>query len=101
VPIRKFESTDFAAFKNLFDEYFKQEFNVVPTKSELDDICNYIVEQVKEGIQFLDVLIVNNAVVGFNNYQIDSPKSNWCQKEGWGCIREIYIQPSVRKNIME
>ncbi len=29
-------------------------------------------------------------------YQIDSPKSDWCQKEGFGFIREIYINEELR-----
>ena len=35
--------------------------------------------------------------IGFSIYQIDAPDSNWCQRPGWGFIREFYVIPAYRK----
>lgn len=42
--------------------------------------------------------MIEEKVAGFINYQIDTKESDWCEKEGWGLIREIAIGKNMRKN---
>jgi GNAT superfamily N-acetyltransferase len=39
-----------------------------------------------------------NAVVGFVIYQIDGIENDWCIHEGWGDVREIFVEKSNRRH---
>lgn len=53
--------------------------------------CNY-----EDGWIFLAV-DARGQFVGFIFAHIDRPEKGWCAKEGWGCIREIYVTPKFRQ----
>ncbi|HEX3076917.1 MAG TPA: GNAT family N-acetyltransferase [Lachnospiraceae bacterium] len=40
--------------------------------------------------------MINGETVGFICYQIDTDKSDWCEREGWGFIKEIFINRTLR-----
>lgn len=94
--IRKYTKLDYNAYKDMFREYFLKDFKIDITQEETENICTEITQQVEAHILFLDLLILNSAAKGFIIYQIDSPKSDWCEKEGWGFIREVYIASDFR-----
>lgn len=98
ITIRKYADADYAAYKALFTEYFRQDFRFDITDEDLDKICTGVAKHVCKGIQFLDLLICDGVPQGFIEYQVDSPNSDWCEKEGYGCIREVFIKPELRKH---
>ncbi len=53
-------------------------------------------EKWREEVVFIDVIEEDNQLVGFAIYQIDTPQSDWCKKQGWGFIREVYVQKEYR-----
>ena len=55
-----------------------------------------IVESWERGTPSLCIACEDQTSVGFCIYQIDSPESDWCKKEGWGFIREFYIKKPFR-----
>lgn len=50
----------------------------------------------ENGALCIALAVVNGEVIGMAVYQIDSRESDWCEREGWGCIREFFIQPNYR-----
>ncbi|MCL2177610.1 MAG: GNAT family N-acetyltransferase [Firmicutes bacterium] len=97
IQIRKYSVCDYSIFKKMFTQYFTHDFNINLTDEQFQNICEHIEKQVLEKIQFVDLLILDGIVIGFINYQIDSPKSDWNFKETWGCIREVFIDLNFRK----
>ncbi|WMM26799.1 GNAT family N-acetyltransferase [Tissierella sp. MB52-C2] len=95
--IKSFKEFDYESFVNMFNSYFLDDFQIKLQYSKIEEICFDIIERVKKQVIFLDLIKVNNKSIGFIIYQIDSPKSDWCQKEGFGFIREIYIEKELRK----
>jgi len=55
-----------------------------------------LIRHASDGIVFLDILTIDDDAKGFILYQIDSPQSDWCVKEGYGFIRELYINADSR-----
>ena len=90
--IKKYESSDFDLFVALFGEYFN-ELDVKLTNDELLGVCKDIAESAEKGIVFLDI-----CDKGFMIYQVDSADSDWCEKEGLGFVREIYVLPEARRD---
>lgn len=97
MEIRKYAESDCNAFRDMFSAYFLKDLKIDITAGELENICADIIRQAGVGLQFLDLLIQNGVPKGFIIYQIDSPKSDWCEKEGYGFIREVYVEPEIRK----
>jgi len=83
--------------EEMLDICFNQDYNIPLTEKQLEELCKEISIVVVEGIVFLDLLFIDGEVTGFINYQVDTPESDWCEKENWGCIRETYISPNARK----
>lgn len=96
LKIRKFAKSDRDAFRRMFVDYFTQDFKINLTEQDFEEICSTIESYIKTGV-YLDMLAINGVLKGFVNYQIDTEDKDWCQKEGWGCIREIYVSPDSRK----
>lgn len=97
IKIKSFEEFYYKSFVNMFYAYFLHDFNIELQYSQVEEICLDIIEMVKKRIIFLDLLTINNEARGFVIYQIDSPKSDWCRKEGFGFIREVYIERELRE----
>lgn len=87
---------NFEEFVAMFYDYFLYDFKIELEYSKIKDICSTILDSVREEIINLDVIYYDNKAVGFIIYQIDFPKSDWCQKEGLGFIRELYIKREFR-----
>ncbi|MCL2574655.1 MAG: GNAT family N-acetyltransferase [Defluviitaleaceae bacterium] len=98
MKIVEYNESNRVMFEKLFEEYFIDELKIDNlAEGEFESIFGSISQHVKEGICFLDLLMIDGSVKGFINYQVDSERSNWCIKEGHGCIRELYIMPDFRK----
>lgn len=96
IEIKPFEDFEFKFFVNMFYSYFLNELNLELQYLQIEEVCLNIVETVKKGVVFLDLLKIENEPKGFIIYQIDSPESDWCQKEGFGFIREVFVERELR-----
>lgn len=96
VIIRPFSNSDLNDFKAMFRTYFRDDFEIEITDEKIDEICLKIGRDSNSGLIPLDLLLIDEKPVGFICYQIDTPDSNWCEREGWGFIREIYVRPDLR-----
>lgn len=95
--ISSYQKSDFSCFKKVFGEYFLHDLKCELSDQDLEKICFGIDEQVTNKVVFLDLFKHNQELKGFVIYQIDTPKSDWCEKEGYGFIREMFISADVRK----
>ena len=86
------------AFKEMLNICFNQDYKIPLTEQQLEELCDEILQSVKGSITFLDLIFVGDEAKGFVSYQIDTPNSDWCEKENWGCSRELYISDDVRGN---
>lgn len=96
IEIRPFGENDFCDFKEMFCIYFRDDFKIEIKDNKAEELCLGMAESSRSGITSLDMLSAGGEVVGFIYYQIDNPESNWCEREGWGFIREVYINRSLR-----
>ncbi|MBI9012525.1 MAG: GNAT family N-acetyltransferase [Clostridiales bacterium] len=94
--IRNFKADDLHDFTKMFTTYFRSDFNIDISDDGANRLCKKMAEDILSGIVNLDLLIVDGKSIGFINAQIDTPKSDWCEREGWGFIREMYIHKDYR-----
>jgi len=97
IKIKKFTDSDFNAFAQMVGVYFLEDLKEPLNSNPPVGMCKAMVQSVKDGVTYLDLLHLDGVPIGFIMYQVDSPKSNWCEKEGYGFIREMYIREDHRK----
>lgn len=61
-------------------------------------VDEYVLPDLLAGLLKVDLIEEDGLVCGFCIYQIDEPGNDWCFKDGWGDIREIYIVMSKRRS---
>lgn len=81
-------------FLQLFKAYYAELGCDDDAEHILDE---YVVPDVKAGLVRAELLDDENGACGFILYQTDAIDNEWCRKEGWGDIREIYIRPNRRR----
>lgn len=96
IVIRNYQYNDFKSFRNLFYSYFNNDFRIEISMEQAEDICRRIIESTKKKITSLEIITKDLVMIGFCIYQVDSTLSDWCEKEGWGCIREFFIVDDER-----
>lgn len=96
IEIRSFSSGDLNSFTEMFCTYFRNDFKFAISDDKAEIICSKIAESSISGVVPLDLLLLDEKIVGFVCYQIDTPHSDWCEREGWGFIREIYVNQTLR-----
>lgn len=96
--IEKLQEKDFESFAKIFAEYFVDEMKFASDRHRIEKIAkNYIIkEQYLQDIVCIDVAKLGDKIVGFVIYQIDSEKSDWCERDGAGFVREFYVSPAYR-----
>lgn len=94
--IREYKESDYAGFKEMLYVCFTQDYKIPLNKNQLEDLCLEITQQFLRYILSIDLLIIDDAPKGFVIYQIDSKDSDWCEKEGYGFIRELYVAADLR-----
>lgn len=92
--IRQIEEKDYEQFEELFIAYY-EELGCEDEPCHLFD--EYVLPDLKAHLFLVAVACEGEKITGFVIYQIDSPENEWCFKEGYGDIREIYTTPSLRK----
>ena len=96
ITVCKYTNTHFRAFKGMLNVCFNKDYGIPLSNQQLEELCAKIIQSVGNGITFLYLILVDGEAKGFIHYQIDTTKSDWCEKENWGCIRELYISDDVR-----
>jgi GNAT superfamily N-acetyltransferase len=81
-------------FKKLFTAYY-QEMDCDENIEHL--ISEYILPDWEAELISIALAAEQNAVVGFVIYQIDGIENDWCIHEGWGDVREIFVEKSNRR----
>ena len=89
--ISSFTPSNFHDFKEMLSTCFRDDYKIELTHQQLELLAVEIVDRVYAGITDLGILFVDDAPCGFILYQIDNPKSDWCERVGWGFIRELYV----------
>lgn len=98
IEIRSFKTEDLQDLMDMLTTYFRDDLKIEISDTGAKKLCKKITEEVLSGILKLDLLIIDGKSIGFINSQIDTPKSDWCEREGWGFIREMYIHKQYRGN---
>ena len=82
-----------AEFAKLFENYYS-ELDCGEDPLHLFD--EYVIPDLKAGLLSADILEADGIFAGFCIYQRDDIDNEFCLREGWGDIREIYVIPSLR-----
>ena len=81
-------------FNRLFGLYYRE-------LDCADDVTNlideYILPDLLAGLLKIDMLSEGESYIGFVIYQIDDIDNEWNFKEGWGDIREIFVEAPCRR----
>lgn len=86
------EKEQYPAFKALFCDYYAE----LDCEDEpLHLLDEYVLPDYEAGLLHI-ALCIDQSAVGFAIFQTDDPVNDWCFKDGWGDIREIYVVPSAR-----
>lgn len=97
--IQPLQEKDFDGFVKIFSDYFVDEMKFADDKEKF---CNFAKEfivnqQYAEKIILIDLAKFGEEIAGFIIYQIDSERSDWCERPGVGFIREFYVAPAHRR----
>jgi GNAT superfamily N-acetyltransferase len=101
VPYDKDNINHYESFLKLFSDYFdeicvdKPDENI--PKHVMPRIINIIGEETSKYNEWLYLCRNCTEIIGFVLAQIDTPDNPMCKREGWGFIREFYINPSFRR----
>lgn len=81
-------------FRTLFAEYY----NELDCGEDIPHLLDeYVLPDLKAGLIRIDILQDDGAYAGFVIYQLDRIENDWCPREGWGDIREVFVIPEKRK----
>ena len=94
--IKPYTPADFDAFTRMVADYFLQDLNQPLNQNPPVNMCQRMIQSVTDQATYLDLLHQADTPIGFIMYQVDSPRSNWNEKEGHGFIREMYIHKDHR-----
>jgi len=90
------------AFLRLLSDYFDGIFanrpeDAIP-KEYLPKILEHITNGTQHFVMWTYLCVVDGEVIGFAIGQVDTKENTqWCRREGWGFIREFYIDPAHRR----
>lgn len=90
-PLKDFKKDEFCA---LFSAYYAELGCDEDTGHLLEE---YVLPDYLCGLLSIDMLDDGDETVGFIIYQIDGIENEWCKKQGFGDVREIYVAPSHRR----
>ncbi len=80
-------------FTRLFSDYYGELDCADYVPRLIDD---YILPDLLAGLIKIDILHDGEGYAGFVIYQLDDIDNEWCHREGWGDIREIFVLPQNR-----
>lgn len=98
ISISQYNETDYKSFTQMFYEYFSGDLETGDSyeviKKEVVD--KQVLPFFKSGAVLIDIAKMQGKAIGFIIYQVDSVNSDWCERPGWGFIREFYIDKNYR-----
>ncbi|HBN85189.1 MAG TPA: hypothetical protein DDZ89_15250, partial [Clostridiales bacterium] len=99
MKVKNYDNSMKSVWQDMFVQYFQKDLKVELSEKILKEkVCSFILEQWSKDVVFISMLVLNDDVIGFAIYQIDTPESDWCKRPGWGFIREFYIDDAYRRN---
>ena len=81
-------------FSRLFGLYYRELDCGEDVEHLIDE---YILPDLLAGLIKIDMLSEGGKYIGFAVYQIDDIDNEWNVKEGWGDIREIFVEAPYRR----
>ncbi len=94
IAVLPLQDNRMADFEPLFKAYY-EELDCDADAQETIDAC--VLPDVLAGMIFVDIIYEDDVPCGFAIRQIDTMDNDWCWREGWGDIREMYISPASRR----
>ena len=95
--IREYDDFFERVWRDMFVTYFVDDIKGGLTAEVVENrICNSILASYRSRLLSICIAGLNDKPMGFAIYQIDTPEIDWCKREGWGFIREFYIDGSCR-----
>ena len=91
MDIRRYTDLDYPVFKTMLGECFSGDYEIPLTEKQLDELCREVTASANAYITYLDLLVLNSTAIGFVIFQIDSQKSDWCEKEGKNSHSKNYV----------
>ena len=95
--VRPYTDCDHDAFAAMFSVCFLQDYGMPLSPEQVTQVCGKIETAARAGVVSIDLAMSGPDAVGFVIYQIDAPQSDWCERPGWGLIREMFVAPNWRK----
>lgn len=83
--------------KEIFEKLFADYYDELGCDDAEHLVEEYVVPDCIAGLISVDLLDDGGETAGFIIYQVDGIENEWCEKEGLGDIREIYVAPSLRR----
>lgn len=96
MTIIPFEPAHRPQFETMLLDYFNELSSGIPESVIRERIMELFLGEQNLGIIQIAITLNDDIPIGFSVYQIDTPKSDWCKRPGWGSIREFYIRPDFR-----
>ncbi len=80
-----------------FEKLFTQYYGELGCEDDVPHLLSeYVLPDLKAGLISADILFDGENFIGFIIYQLDDIDNEWCHREGWGDIREIFVLPQNR-----
>lgn len=80
-----------------FEKLFTQYYDELGCEDDVPHLLSeYVLPDLKAGLISADILFDGENFIGFIIYQVDDIDNEWCHREGWGDIREIFVLPQSR-----
>ena len=98
ILVRDFTQDDDRALEKMLVTYFLEDLELTLEREKvIEQVAKPIYQSWLDDIVLVAIATVSGEAVGFSVYQVDTLKSDWCKKEGWGFMREVYIAKEYRK----
>jgi len=85
-------------FVKYFDEMYADDPEGPPPIEDMPEAFEWFVNDCDHEDGWIFLATDDGELAGFIFAHIDRPHKGWCAREGWGCIREIYVAPGCRKS---
>lgn len=84
--------------REIFIKLFKDYYEELGCEDDAQHLADeYVLPDMLAGLLHVDILDDGGEYAGFIIYQRDDIDNEWCFREGWGDVREIYVAPSFRR----
>ncbi len=91
--IHEIREKDYDNFKKAFCAYYGE---LDCEDDPLHLFSEYLLPDLKAGLFNVAVAKCGEDILGFVIFQIDDVINDWCFKDGWGNVRELYVYPEAR-----